>query len=67
LILFSLEIKAEWKVLETNKIEANERSGHTADIYKDCMYVFGGSDKNNNKPLNTLYKLDLGNYFLSAT
>ena len=37
------------------------RSGHTACIYENAMYVFGGKDDDNNK-LNDLWKLDLNSY-----
>jgi N-acetylneuraminic acid mutarotase len=37
------------------------RSGHTACIYENAMYIFGGKDDDNNK-LNDLWKLDLNTY-----
>ena len=37
------------------------RSGHTAVIYDNAMWVFGGKDDDNNK-LNDLWRLDLNTY-----
>ena len=38
-----------------------KRAGHSAIIYKDSMFVFGGKDEDNNK-LNDLWEFNLNNY-----
>ena len=34
------------------------RSGHSACIFENSMYIFGGKDSDNNK-LNDLWRLDI--------
>lgn len=42
-------------------VQPSPRSGHSACIYENAMYVFGGKDDDNNK-LNDLWRLDLNTY-----
>jgi len=44
--------------LPAGAIQPSKRSGHSACIYENAMYVFGGKDDDNNK-LNDIWKLDL--------
>ena len=37
------------------------RSGHSAVLYENGMYIFGGKDDDNNK-LNDLWRFDLSSY-----
>lgn len=48
----------EWKVIQTQGGDNLYRMGHTAQIYKDKMYVFGGKDQSG-QPKNELWCLDL--------
>lgn len=38
-----------------------KRAGHTAVLYKDSMFVFGGKDEDNNK-LNDIWEFNLNDY-----
>lgn len=44
-----------------NQIQPVPRSKHSAVVYNDSMYIFGGKDDDNNK-LNDFWKLDLSTY-----
>jgi len=59
----------KWRILETKGAENLFRFYHTAQIYKDKMFVFGGADKSFS-PINELWSLDLRmptlKYFLST-
>jgi hypothetical protein len=39
------------------------RYGHSANIYNDSMYLFGGS--NNSSKLNSILKINLENYHVT--
>lgn len=49
--------RGHWKELSEKKEVPSPRSGHSATIYTNAMYVFGGH--NGSKVLNELYKFDL--------
>lgn len=44
-----------------DKITPSPRTGHSAIIYNDLMYVFGGKNEENNK-VNELWMFDFANY-----
>jgi len=61
-------IKFSFADLKWSKVEISEirdqpcsRSGHSAVVYHNAMYVFGGKDGDNNK-LNDLWRLDFSTY-----
>ena len=47
-----------WARVKTNGPSPSARNGHSACIYKNFMYVFGGRN-NDNKKLNDLWKYDI--------
>ena len=57
LIVYSFKGPA-WARIKTNGPSPSARNGHSACIYKNCMYVFGGRN-NDNKKLNDLWKYEI--------
>lgn len=53
----------KWFIVQTenSSCQPHPRSSHSAVVYKDGMYVFGGRDDDNNK-YNDLWRLDLTTY-----
>ena len=49
-----------WRKIQTNDGPV-ARSNHSAVVYNECLYVFGGSDEEGVK-LNDLWKLDLNTF-----
>lgn len=49
----------EWRKMETRGVSPPHRYRHTAVIYGDNMFVFGGVDKTHSR-FNDLQRLDLG-------
>lgn len=47
--------------LPSGSKQPSPRSGHSACIFENAMYIFGGKDDDNNK-LNDLWRLDLNTY-----
>jgi len=52
-----LGLSVDWKVVDLKDKVRLHRNGHTAHIYKENMYVFGGINKEN-KPTNEVWCLD---------
>jgi len=52
----------EWRKMETRGISPPHRYRHTAVIYGDNMFVFGGVDKTHSR-FNDLQRLDLGTFY----
>jgi N-acetylneuraminic acid mutarotase len=48
----------KWEPHTWTGISPEPRAGHTGTVYKDCLYVFGGKDDDNNK-LHDLWQFDL--------
>jgi len=58
--IYELELKSQnWKKLETIGSAPKERSGHISVIYKDFIYIFGGS--NGSILFNDLYSFNISN------
>lgn len=50
--------KSGWARIKTKGPSPSARNGHSACIYNNCMYVFGGRDGENRK-LNDLWRYDI--------
>jgi len=55
-------IFAEWKVIKAQGEEQLFRASHSAHIYNNKMYVFGGWDKTGQSS-KELWTLDLSKFF----
>lgn len=60
--IFGIEITIDFQNIETEGNEDLFRYSHSAVIYQDTLWVFGGADKQR-KSTNDLWKLDLGKKF----
>ena len=51
-----------WEKIETSGVKPLPRSQHTAAFYNDCLFIFGGG--NRNSLFNDLHVLDLSKWMI---
>ena len=56
LIIYSFQ-GGYWSRVKPNGAQPEARNGHSACIYKNNMYIFGG--RNDNEKLNDIWKFDI--------